>query len=173
MKTLPWRWILPPVQIIGAAVLLVSGNLLRKNEAGLVDMVDYVPTTELLAHAINFPARVVSAPFGYATSDKLASTAIYLVAIGFFWFWMGWEIDRGFRVPPPRGSAGFGFHMVLLVAAAATSVLLAAASLLVILPRFPINGIAGMLWSTFFFFLFGSRLRTRCKADGSGTRVRL
>ena len=99
---MPWRWILPAIQVLLAAILLVSAGP--------------APSSWSIVYNIDLPATVVASPLIWGGDEHwLLHEIVFVAATGCFWFWFGWRIElrmAGRNAPPPGWAATVFFALI-------------------------------------------------------------
>ncbi len=181
MSHLSWKKILPIAQILLAIALLALGNAHRRAFERDVEarstvrlgalaflphaVWDYNEPALELSLAINFPVIVTLAPAVRFASLPVAY-ALYVIAVGLFWYWIGREIDR--QLDPTVVSKPERPNLILLVLYAIACIASAAFAFTSL--AYIVHGLffhlrllsaAILVWSGIFVAYFGLKLLRR------------
>lgn len=95
-----WRYVLPILQVIGSAFLLVLVQLDARNNQELACW-DCMSTPMMLLLVLDMPAIVVAAPLiRFGPNPLVFKFFIVLLLVGTLWWWIGRKADRIPNLPP-------------------------------------------------------------------------
>lgn len=116
MKLINWRWFLAVGQVLLALGLLIVGHfqeaahraeLQRQLRPGweLRGEYDYMPRAEIWLLTINSPPSFLCKPFvALVARFEFAPQFVFLLAVGFFWYWIGSVLDKRTKPAPVPAS---------------------------------------------------------------------
>jgi hypothetical protein len=173
MKHINWRTSLAAGQVLIALGLLIAGHfqerahrtdMQQKVRAGweLKTEWDYMPRARIWLLTINSPPSLLSAPLiALVAKFRLASQLVFLLAVGFFWYWIGSLLDkRTTRTSMPASpGAGGGPRWVSVLALLGCLILLGIGVQGFLTGGLPvIIHLSDVLWSFILGFYFTKQL---------------
>ncbi len=171
MKLISWRRSLAAGHVLLALGLLIVGHFeARAHRIEMEQLVrpgwelraewDYMPRARIWLLTIDSPPSLLALPFIASVARfRLASQLVFLLAVGFFWYWIGSLLDKRATVASMPGSERAGPRWIQVVG------LLGCATLLGIGVHGFVTGglpiiihLSDVLWSVILGFYFTKQL---------------